>query len=414
MRSEDVVNPLFQFMGQMFYDPSGAKLDIDTLPEEFRKLGKGLVFFASMLNEQRDFARELARGNFGALPPSPGNELAAPLKSLHASLKHLTWQTQRIANGDYKQRVDFMGDFAEAFNQMVVQLEERRVALLQEIEAGRKKTRALEQNVGMFKEITLNLPQWIVVLDTDTLEMLFVNRTASGVFEAEPLLAKSLLDWLNTQMARMKEQESRDRTSVLDTEILTRTRGWFLSVTAYPLIWRDRQAIAFIITDLSSEREHLHELENVAYQDALTGVTSRHYGLKKLNEWIEARLEFCICFVDMDNLKYVNDTFGHTAGDEYIICVANILGRFSGDALVCRLGGDEFMLLQKNQSETQTQARMQELQAELVETSLVHNISYGIVHVSGGNTKTASELLGAADERMYQFKRANKANRARN
>lgn len=411
MRSEEVANRLFQFMGQLFYNPSGAKLDVDALPAEFQELGQGLVFFASMLNEQREFTRELARGNFSAAPPSPGNELAAPLKTFHASLRHLTWQTQRVAKGDYKQRVDFMGDFAEAFNQMVVQLDERRVALLQEIEAGRQKTRALEQNVGMFTAITLNLPQWIVVLDTDSAEILFINQTASKVFEAEPPLAKSLLFRLNTELVRMRAQEDQDKTSVLDAEILTETKGWYLSITSYPLIWRDRPAIAFIFTDLSSEREQLHELENVAYQDALTGVTSRHYGLKMLNEWIDARQAFCICFVDMDNLKYVNDTFGHTAGDDYIICVAHILGHFSGEALVCRLGGDEFMLLQKNWSEAQTQSRMRELRAELVDTSPVHSISYGIVHVPSDNTQAASELLGLADERMYQFKRANKANR---
>jgi diguanylate cyclase (GGDEF)-like protein len=411
MRQEEIAGHLFRYMGDVIYDPVHAKLDVDVLPEEFREFGKGLIFFASMLDEVRGFTRELARGNFAAPPPSPGNELAAPLKSLHASLKHLTWQTQRIANGDYKQRVDFMGDFANAFNQMVVQLEERREALLNEIEAGRQKTRALEQNVGMFKAITLNAPQWIIVLDTDTAEILFINQTASKVFETQLSLVKNLLGLLEEQMSLMRMQGEQDKTRILDAEIVTETKGWYLSVTTYPLVWRDRKAIAFIFTDLSSEREQIQDLESVAYQDTLTGATSRHYGLKILNEWIDTHQEFCLCFVDMDNLKYVNDSFGHTAGDDYIVTVARILGHFSKDALVCRLGGDEFMLLQKDWDGARAHARMKELRDELIETSQVRSISYGIVYVPPDNEEPASDLLGIADERMYQFKRANKANR---
>jgi len=43
-------------------------------------------------------------------------------KSLQANLRHLTWKTQRIAGGDFEQKVDFMGDFSSAFNAMTLQL----------------------------------------------------------------------------------------------------------------------------------------------------------------------------------------------------------------------------------------------------------------------------------------------------
>ncbi|MDR1709677.1 MAG: diguanylate cyclase [Candidatus Accumulibacter sp.] len=417
MPPEETADLLFRYMGLVLYEPANARLDTDALPKEFQDLGKGLVFFAAMLNEQRDFAYELSRGNFGIAPPSPENELAAPLKALHATLRHLTWQTQRIAQGDYKQRVDFLGDFAVAFNRMVEQLDEQRAALLEEIEAGRQKTHALEQNASMFEAITLNVPQWITVIDLATAEMLFINQTAADVFKTHPPLVKSLRGWLDEQVEILCKAEGRGETRHLNAEIAAEGRMWYLSVTTYPLIWRNTRAAAFIFTDLSQERGHLHELEEVAYQDALTHVTSRHYGLKILDEWIAARQEFCICFVDMDNLKYVNDTFGHVAGDEYIVSVADILGRFSGDVLVSRLGGDEFMLLQKNWSEARAEARMEELRADLAaqsiapEGSYMRSISYGIVHVPAGNAAAASELLSIADDRMYRFKRANKANR---
>jgi diguanylate cyclase (GGDEF)-like protein len=59
-------------------------------------------------------------------PLSVKGSLAGSLKTLHAALRHLTWQTQCVANGDFTQRVDFMGEFAEAFNSMVVALDEAR------------------------------------------------------------------------------------------------------------------------------------------------------------------------------------------------------------------------------------------------------------------------------------------------
>jgi len=124
------VNPvakiLFDYLRDVIYNPALAALDVDVLPQDFRDLGKGLQYLAKGVFETRQFAQALARGDLDSPPPTPGNEIAAPLKSLHSSLKHLTWQTQQVAQGDYQQRVEFMGNFSVAFNTMVHQLDERR------------------------------------------------------------------------------------------------------------------------------------------------------------------------------------------------------------------------------------------------------------------------------------------------
>jgi PAS domain S-box-containing protein len=116
----------------VIYNPTQATLNLESLPEEFRDLGQGLQYFAECITETRVLAQALAKGDLEGSLPSRGNEMAAPLKSLHASLKHLTWQTQQVAKGDYQQRVDFMGNFAEAFNAMVRQLDERHKIALDE------------------------------------------------------------------------------------------------------------------------------------------------------------------------------------------------------------------------------------------------------------------------------------------
>ena len=123
---------LFNYLRDVIYDPVHASLDPAELPEEFVDLGKGLMYFIHLVNEATTMAKELAKGNLHGSMPSPGNEIAAPLMMLHSSLSHLTWQTQQVAKGDYQQRVEFMGDFSFAFNNMVNQLKQRHQNTLDE------------------------------------------------------------------------------------------------------------------------------------------------------------------------------------------------------------------------------------------------------------------------------------------
>jgi signal transduction histidine kinase/CheY-like chemotaxis protein/HPt (histidine-containing phosphotransfer) domain-containing protein len=116
---------LFEYLRDVIYNPSKARLDPERLTGKYRDLGLGLMFIADCLLETREFAAALAQGDLKARLPGAGNEIAAPLKTLYASLKHLTWQTHEIAAGDYSQHVDFMGEFSDAFNDMIHQLDER-------------------------------------------------------------------------------------------------------------------------------------------------------------------------------------------------------------------------------------------------------------------------------------------------
>ncbi len=77
------------------------------------------------LSELSRFARAMAAGDLSATLRQ-GGPLAGALKGLHANLRHLTWQTQEVAAGDFTQRVDFLGDFSVAFNRMVESLAQAR------------------------------------------------------------------------------------------------------------------------------------------------------------------------------------------------------------------------------------------------------------------------------------------------
>jgi two-component system NtrC family sensor kinase len=78
------------------------------------------------LHDVRTLATALARGDLRPPEARSRGPLIGSLKGLHANLRHLTWQAQRIAAGDLSHRVDFMGEFSAAFNDMVAQLAERK------------------------------------------------------------------------------------------------------------------------------------------------------------------------------------------------------------------------------------------------------------------------------------------------
>ena len=121
---------LTNYLRDIYFNKPGTTLDLNELDEDFKTFGEMLVYFTQCMSESQNFAKAISVGDFNRSYPSRNNELASPLKSLHASLKHLTWQSQQVAKGDYTQRIDFMGDLADAFNTMIVQLDGRQQELI--------------------------------------------------------------------------------------------------------------------------------------------------------------------------------------------------------------------------------------------------------------------------------------------
>lgn len=100
----------------------------------------------------RDAALALSTGDLSVAIKSKGL-LAGALKTLQAHFRHLTWQTQRVADGDFSQRVDFMGEFATAFNAMVRRLARTVEALRQKEAELTSKNQELEREIAHRREV---------------------------------------------------------------------------------------------------------------------------------------------------------------------------------------------------------------------------------------------------------------------
>jgi diguanylate cyclase (GGDEF)-like protein len=111
------------------------------------------------------------------------------LKALQANLKHLTWQTQMIAQGDFSQRVDFMGDFSQAFNTMVNTLDETMRSLREKEIELKKINDSLLQEIAVRKATETALKeseeQYRLLSITDSLTGLFTRRHLFKLAEEE-------------------------------------------------------------------------------------------------------------------------------------------------------------------------------------------------------------------------------------
>jgi signal transduction histidine kinase len=135
------------------------------------------------LDDLRRFVGALTNGDLNASIRCPG-PLAGSLKGLHANLRHLTWQTQQIAAGDFSQHVDFMGEFSDAFNSMVAalaqartDLTERNQQLADTCEQLKSLNETLEDRIS--EEVGNNRKKDAILLQQDKLASL--GQLAAGV-----------------------------------------------------------------------------------------------------------------------------------------------------------------------------------------------------------------------------------------
>ena len=165
---------------------------------------------------------------------------------------------------------------------------------------------------------------------------------------------------------------------------------------------------------VTAAKYKIKALEVHAYNDSITKLFNRTFGMLTLDSWLHEKKLFVLVFADLDGLKYINDEFGHYEGDMYIMNAAKHLKLFSSSTVACRIGGDEFMLLVPDIDYDDANTTMLKIYADLQNDEYLngkpytYSISFGIVAVGPDNIMTASDILSIADERMYENKRMRK------
>lgn len=173
-------------------------------------------------------------------------------------------------------------------------------------------------------------------------------------------------------------------------------------------------------TDITNLKNQKKKINNLAYYDTVTGLPNRSKLRDIVTEEIEKCLisnnKFALFFMDLDNFKFINDSYGHTVGDKLLLYVGKRLNQLKDKNIIAfRLGGDEFVILLKNtQGEEAVELYAKTLLESLANPIFINENIFCITHSSGivfypYNGSSFEELLKNADTAMYKSKASGKS-----
>lgn len=194
----------------------------------------------------------------------------------------------------------------------------------------------------------------------------------------------------------------------------------WLSITTVPTNGNEKLYVASF-RDMTEQTLEADKITQYAYTDVVTQLPNRRLLMERLQQTLalaeRAKFPFYLIYIDVDDFKLINDTFGHDIGDEYLYIIGQrLLKRFRKTDTVSRYGGDEFVILMPLADDLSPKALDQFLnealgpQATISGNEIPVQCSYGVVQYPIDGT-TADTLIEVADVRMYDLKREHKMNK---
>jgi diguanylate cyclase (GGDEF)-like protein len=168
-------------------------------------------------------------------------------------------------------------------------------------------------------------------------------------------------------------------------------------------------SLLIIIQQTNKLKSAYKLLEAYAHTDGLTGLYNRSFYEEELDRLaVSRRYPIGIIIIDLDGLKNINDTYGHSAGDKIICKAADILKiTFRGDDLITRTGGDEFTILLPNTTYDSLQIAMERVKLNVGKANETADGYEVKLSMGSAIAETKEKLLGSvklADNRMYEDK----------
>lgn len=327
-------------------------------------------------------------------------------KNVVRSIDHMNEKMSLIAEGNLSERVDVKGtkEFEELsghINYMVQSLLGSTEKISRLIEVTGFPMGVYEYNVHMPQVRTTRRLAQIIGVEGAQAEQLF------GDF-------KQFERWINELKTHPAEYMD-------EVYILPGTGERYLQIASFEE-GSDRYGL---IIDKTEEVRKYRELELKLDQDELTGLCSRYFFYRQMEQL------FCepgklgsamMLMVDSDDLKAVNDTYGHEAGDRYLCGIAKAMGTVEAEEkMIARLGGDEFaMFIYGAEDEAQLGTYLDQLKMSRDVTGITLKggehfavrFSVGYAYLREG--ADYHELLEKADSRMYADKQKRKKSRTEN
>lgn len=187
---------------------------------------------------------------------------------------------------------------------------------------------------------------------------------------------------------------------------------YWLEFSVIPLL-NDRGEVSYfgaIERDITQQKNLYSNLYELATKDYLTGAINRNrfYEVAAISfaSYLRGNFNIAIMVIDIDNFKFVNDTYGHKEGDEQLKLVSSVcLKNIRGIDYLCRFGGDEFIILTHG-----LDGKNLKNKADLIINGILNNenakvsISIGATIVGNKDTNI-DDLIARADKALYEAKR---------
>ena len=182
---------------------------------------------------------------------------------------------------------------------------------------------------------------------------------------------------------------------------------------------KDIKIMEFVSNQIATaiERKRMEEeLKSLAHYDTLTEAYNRGYGLELLQRQLKLskrdKSPLLLAYCDLDNLKDINDEFGHDEGDRAMVQVAKLFKSILREVdIITRMGGDEFLVIFLDSSLNEIPIIRKRLSKELARLNQISKKPYKIGFSTGfsnydpANPQSMNELIRIADENMYEEKK---------
>ncbi|MFO1430615.1 MAG: EAL domain-containing protein [Candidatus Competibacteraceae bacterium] len=343
-------------------------------------------------------------------------------RSLEHGLVYLKRGINALHQGELESRVltdnsDVTGDLGRAFNALATHLQASRQELRGQHEQLRQESRRLNNLL-----YGINAVVWEVDPDTGRFRYVSdqaVNLLGYSVKEwLEPDFCKdhihrSDLDWVQSFLTHAPKTPDNH---TLDFRIYKKDNECrWVRMISFVEIRGQGMVLAGLLLDVTEEKLSEERIAYLADHDPLTGLINRRRFQERLEEQIAYNRRYnvsgALLYMDLDQFKYINDTYGHHTGDQYLRQVAHHLRSSLRETdIIGRLGGDEFGIILPNVIGGQASLLGNALLKTLNSKEFIHegrrtpfNASIGIVQFPK-HGESASELLAKADSAMYTAK----------
>ncbi|MDZ7671702.1 MAG: diguanylate cyclase [Halanaerobiales bacterium] len=290
-----------------------------------------------------------------------------------------------------------------------------------------KTNKELEWQKERYFATLKSIGEGVIALQCDN-EIRFVNQAAYNIFntnknlEGKYLLEQNIkvFDENNNDIFKKlldkicKESETIKKE---DVKLISFGKETPIDLTLSPIESKDNNllGIVMVISDITLKKKHEEKLQKLADTDRLTDIMNRRMGLQYLDKQVarvkRENISLTVCFIDVNGLKNVNDTYGHNEGDKLLKIVANILkGNIRETDAIARLGGDEFLLILSDFNKEEVSEVWNRIEEKIniwnKNSDKPYNISLsrGFAQKVKGDGLSSDKLIEKADKKMYEDK----------